>query len=170
MTRREQVIVILMVAAILYGAYALFTQKAEKADLPDQNTALQEANVTVMAAAAALAAPSEDKARRYIIAQADESWPLDPFFKYSPIKEKPKTSEAEQAVAQLLETEVDIVYTGYITAGNRILAIINGVEYEAGEKLPESGLTIVSITRKDVVIGKEGSSVRKVIPLEETEF
>ena len=171
MTRREQIIVVLMILAVLYGVYALFaTQGAGTEAMPDMEAQLQEANKAVMIVASSIKPPPEEKANQYTIAQADQAWTLDPFFKLAPVKEQTKETVSEQDVASMMDGEIGLNYTGYIMAGGRILAIINGVEYQAGEQITESGLTIVSISKEDVVIGKEGSSAKKVIPLEQTEF
>jgi len=161
---------ILMALAILYGAYSLVAEKGGKAGGSSQDMEIQAANAAAITAAASLAAPPEEKANAYIIARADSAWALDPFFKEAPLSDQPSQAEDEQAAQKMMESTVNLVYTGYITAGGRMLAIINGIEYEPGERITESGLTLVSIARNHVVIGKEGSSVRRVLTLEQTDF
>jgi hypothetical protein len=53
--------------------------------------------------------------------------------------------------------------------GSRHLAIINGTEYEAGEKLEKKGFTVGKIYPNRVIIVLRGGKVKHSIPLEETQ-
>lgn len=65
----------------------------------------------------------------------------------------------------------DIVYSGYIRVGQKIYAVLNGVEYARGDELAEGGYTIQSIDKNLVVLertdGSTGRKLTKRVPLVE---
>jgi hypothetical protein len=51
--------------------------------------------------------------------------------------------------------------------GNRNLAIINGIEYEKGEKLPDGAHIVEEIHPNRVVVGMQGNKKKITVKLEE---
>ena len=51
--------------------------------------------------------------------------------------------------------------------GDHSLAIINGIEYEAGDELDFGGHIVKSISPKRVVVGPAGDATNFILPLEE---
>ena len=63
-----------------------------------------------------------------------------------------------------------MLYTGYLRMGDKRLAIINGMEYEAGDILEPDGFIIRSISPRRVVIAPPGAKKNTIIlPMEENE-
>jgi hypothetical protein len=63
-----------------------------------------------------------------------------------------------------------LVYNGFIELGSKRLAIINGQEYEAGDKLNPGGFTIKSILpTRVVIVSAQGEGAPIVLPLQESE-
>ncbi|MBF0528314.1 MAG: hypothetical protein HQK55_03395 [Deltaproteobacteria bacterium] len=172
MSVREKIIVGIMFAALAVGAFFLLRPKSmEQIDLrPDTikkhleevtqfvDTAKQTVNQEI---AGQVDAP-------YVVMRAKTKWPSDPFLDRAVASafeaEKIKTESPE-----LTDKDLGLVYTGYLIAGSRILAIINGVEYEVGDKLQREGDYVIrSVSQTEVVIGREGSTLKVVIPLEDT--
>ena len=60
-----------------------------------------------------------------------------------------------------------IVYSGFLNMGSQNLAIINGIEYEKGEKLPDGGHIVEEIYPNRVVFGIQGSKKKITVKLEE---
>ncbi|MEG6505737.1 hypothetical protein [Nitratidesulfovibrio sp. 1201_IL3209] len=50
----------------------------------------------------------------------------------------------------------DIAYTGYVAIGNSVLAILDGLEYRAGETVADTGYVVKSITPGKVVLASPG--------------
>lgn len=50
----------------------------------------------------------------------------------------------------------DIAYTGYVAVGNSVLAILDGLEYRAGETVADTGYVVKSITPGKVVLASPG--------------
>jgi len=63
------------------------------------------------------------------------------------------------------------VYSGFIKVGQRVLAVINGIEYACGDKLAEGGYVVQSIDKNAVVLeradGSTGRKYTKRVPLVE---
>jgi hypothetical protein len=59
-----------------------------------------------------------------------------------------------------------MTYSGFLEIGAKRLAIINGMEYEAGDKLG-GGITITSVLPNKVII--TSSQGELVLPLQESE-
>jgi hypothetical protein len=56
----------------------------------------------------------------------------------------------------------DLVYSGYIKIGQKIYAVINGVEYALGDELAEGGYMVQAIDKNSVLLERtDGSSGRK---------
>lgn len=86
----------------------------------------------------------------YLISRAEADWTRDPF-----------RAESAKAVEDT-ETDSDakapeLVYSGFIRAGNRFLAVVNGMEYRVGEMLNELGYKVEKITPSQVVLRTEAN-------------
>lgn len=56
----------------------------------------------------------------------------------------------------------ETVYSGYIKIGQKIYAVINGVEYARGDELAEGGYVVQAIDKNSVLLERtDGSSGRK---------
>lgn len=57
-----------------------------------------------------------------------------------------------------------IVYSGYIKIGQKVYAVINGVEYARGDELAEGGYVVQGIEKTNVLLERtDGSTGRKFI-------
>jgi len=56
------------------------------------------------------------------------------------------------------ESQAQLVYSGFIKAGSRLLAVINGIEYGVGDALAEGGYTLKAIDRNFVLLERTDSS------------
>jgi hypothetical protein len=164
MTNREKIIVGVAVLALGYGAVQVLLPRGNvESSLQPQNQ--EELNAFITKVADATRAGT-DASGAIVIAKAEATWKQDPFI------EIPKAKAAETTTARSKETPrpSNLAYNGFIELGSKRLAIINGQEYEAGEKLNPGGFTIKSILPTRVVIvpaQAEGASI--VLPLQESE-
>ncbi|MEW6267025.1 MAG: hypothetical protein AB1641_28455 [Thermodesulfobacteriota bacterium] len=174
MSSREKVIIALMAVAILFGGYNfLFTKGSDQKQAGPAlvKKSVDEARQLVSEVTVSLTKESISPLdARYVIARASAAWPGDPFLE----RQTAIIFETEKIKAEAPEItnkELGLRYTGYLSAGAKNLAVLNGTEYEEGDKLEREGNFIVkSITPTQVIIGREGSAARIVVPLEETEF
>ena len=63
---------------------------------------------------------------------------------------------------------MNVSYTGFMQMGDKKFAIIDGLEYTAGDELVQGGFEVRSITPRQVVIVSTDRSKKKFIfPIEE---
>jgi hypothetical protein len=97
--------------------------------------------------------------------KAQIEWKQDPLLQI-----EPKMSLEEKEARQPLVLESKILYTGFLQMGDKRLAILNGIEYEIGDRLDPDGLIVRDIYPNHVVIGSPKAKSKKVIlPMEEIE-
>lgn len=164
MTNREKIIVGLAALALGYGALELLLPRANVAPaLKPQSVEGLNAFIGKVADATRVGAAETGA---IVIQKAETAWKQDPFLEIQ------KAKAAEPAATRPKETArpPSLAYSGFIELGSKRLAIINGQEYEAGDKLNPGGLTIKSILPTRVVIEPApGEGAPIVLPLQESE-
>lgn len=163
MLNRERVIILLMIIAVIYGAYSLMFATGEEPSAQGSKEKMMELKNFVVDAATHLSSETISAADTYIIAQAEKAWPESPFLRSGSIL----TSQPFASKAKVTRESVKMAYTGYLQTENSLLAIVNGMEYETGEQLRETGYYIKSISPHKVVIGIEDNPKTIILPLDE---
>ena len=165
MTKREKIIVGLAVLAVAYGAVELFLPRVDSA--PPKLTQSSEGLTAFIAKVAEVAKPGTGSTGAAILEKAETAWRQNPFMKIQkpppPPEQVSEKKAPEKATARL-------AYSGYLDMGGRRLAIINGLEYEAGDKVEPGGLTVKSILPNKVIMvytQKQGNPI--VLPLQDSE-
>lgn len=159
-SKREKTIITLAVLAALYaGGQFLFSGKSQDAD----RSGVEEkpAEEFMMEVAQSLAVNRLTETEKTILEKAEAPWPSQPFVQTgSPSEARSDTpSETSGAAAGSFS------YTGCIEAGNRRLAIINGTEYEVGDQVADSLLTVRGISFEQVTL-ENGEGTRYMVPLQ----
>ena len=157
-----------MVLTLAWGAYSLFfSSQPQSAQFSSNSKGLEQLNTFITKVATTTKAGlSETEA--YIIQQAESEWEQDPFVSVETTRE-PQFFEKKAAV-EPIKPDYQISYTGYMKMGDSRLAIINGMEYEVGEKIEPGGYLIRTITPKQIVLDStKGKRKRFVLPLEDTQ-
>jgi hypothetical protein len=63
-----------------------------------------------------------------------------------------------------------MIYSGFLQMGQKRLAIINGMEYETGDRLEPGGFLLKSISPTRVVIAPRGKKSKSIsLPMEDSE-
>ena len=164
MTNREKIIVGLAALALSYGALELLLPRANVAPAP-QPQSLEGLNAFISKVADA-ARVGTAEAGAIVIQKAEAAWKQDPFLEIQKSKAPESTATRPQETARL----PNLVYNGFIELGSKRLAIINGQEYEAGDKLNPGGFTIKSILpTRVVIVSAQGEGAPIVLPLQESE-
>ena len=166
MTTREKIIVALMLLAVGYGGYTFFLAG------PPKGTAIESAGDRELAALNLFITKVADKTKNslskeqaYVLQKAQIEWKQDPLLQI-----EPEMSQEEREKRQPLVLKSKILYTGFLQMGGKRLAILNGVEYEVGDRLEPDGLILRDIHPNHVVIGSPDVRSKKVIlPMEEIE-
>ncbi|QTA86856.1 hypothetical protein [Desulfonema magnum] len=164
MSTREKIIVICALLAVVYGAYSFFPRTSPPVPVGNSETKSEELNKFVLEVAGKLANKDFSNFDNYILEQAAGQWKEDPFLASGlSVESEPPVVKAEK-----LARELSLTYSGYLIMGNKILAIINGMEYEVGEALAGHGECIVrNISPLETEIGIKGSKEKIIIPIEE---
>jgi len=102
----------------------------------------------------------------YIIEHIPAKWTKDPLLK---TKNEFKFDEAGRVAEEASAQKLGITYSGFLQMDNKSLAIINGMEYETGERLRQSGYVVGAIYPTRVIILTRGGKQRISIQLRDTQ-
>ncbi|MBC2713343.1 MAG: hypothetical protein HGJ94_20800 [Desulfosarcina sp.] len=154
MDRREKIIVSVMAATMLLGGYLYFIPGTTDGRRGVEN---QPAAPNLDFTQEIIRKFKEDTSLvrdLFTIRSAERKWGKDPF-----LKNDASLSDTQQRKAKV-EAPVPngprskLNYTGFLEAGSTRLAIINGIEYEAGESINREGYYVRRIRPHQVEIGK----------------
>jgi hypothetical protein len=164
MTNREKIIVGLAALAVSYGAIELLLPRAKVASVP-QPQSLEGLNTFITKIADATRLGTAE-ASAIVIQKAEAAWKQNPFLEIQKAKATESTAVRPKETVRL----PNMVYNGFIELGSKRLAIINGQEYEAGDKLNPGGFTITSILPTRVmIVSAQAEGAPIVLPLQESE-
>jgi hypothetical protein len=159
MNKREKIILVVMLIALLGGAATYFSGPSTSIQSSGAANGIDLTNVKALSAQ--LIADVKKEAltdnERYVLDQAAADWSEDPFVVRSltPLHQTGGGSGMRPA---------DFSYSGYLDAGNRRLAIINGLEYMVGDQLEFGGLVVKNIDPEKVVLEDMGKRGQLTIP------
>ena len=160
MSKREKIIVGLMVLSLIYGFYIFFIEPAPKKGHAVTNSKLDAFNKFI-SNIAVLTKDGLSEIDAYIIQNIGSKWTKDPLF-------RTKGGGPFNTKGELIpDSPGGITYSGYLQMGKRNLAIINGMEYETGDPLDQGGLIVGPIYPERVIIFVQGGKRKFAIPLEE---
>jgi hypothetical protein len=162
MTKREKIIVFLMVISLVYGFYVFFLEAPAQRPHAQTASKLDTFNQFI-SKIADMTKDGLSEIDAYIIENISAKWTKDPLLNTR--KDNPYIT----VKGEIPEVLKGITYNGYLQMGSRHLAIINGTEYEAGEKLEKEGFTVGTIYPNRVIIVLRGGKEKHSIPLEEAQ-
>ena len=153
-----------MVVSVIFGIYIVFfespRQTATVSPAADRELEVLNTFITKVAEQTQ-SGPSKEQA--YVLNKAQSAWKQDPL-----IQLETKKVEVDTGPDPVLDAKVQ--YTGFLQMGDTRLAIINGMEYEAGDQLEPGGFIIRRILPNHVVVVPPGKNKKTMIlPMEETE-
>ncbi|MBW2570217.1 MAG: hypothetical protein JRE47_12865, partial [Deltaproteobacteria bacterium] len=139
MSTREKIILCFVILAAGYAAYNFLADTPKRIHVETEEElidlkkltadVIEEVNKAILT-----------KTEAFIIGQAVAEWKRDPFLKPGP----PVKFRSENGQPELSAEELSFIYSGYLEMADRKLAIINGIEYKAGEMIINGGGYIVS--------------------------
>jgi hypothetical protein len=170
MTKREKIIVGLMLLTVVYGIYTVFFERrgnVGSAPAFSSTNELENLN-TFIAKVAETSKAGLSEPDKYIIARAEAEWKQDPLINVELTNQPESEIQKSKAVTKAVIPNLKVSYTGFMQMGDKALAIINGMEYSAGDELEQGGYVVRSITPSQVVIVSIGDGKQRfVFPLEE---
>jgi hypothetical protein len=163
MTKREKIIVGIMVLTVGYGAIELLLPRSKTGTAAPAAQGTESLSVFIAKVAdAAKSAASESSA--LIIQKAEADWKQDPFMVIRKPPPPPADSRSAKEAARAIP---NLAYSGFLEIGSKRLAIINGMEYEAGDRVNPGALSIKSILPNKVIMTSSQGEI--VLPLQESE-
>ena len=129
---------------------------------------LGELRTVITSLAANLSAESLSKSESYIIGMVNTEWEGNPFLDILPEKTSvsrdmiPVEKEAEAQKSMLRFT-----YSGFLSMGDRSLAIINGLEYAIGDWIDEGEYILDQFGTTEAVLKNKKSNKTVVVPIHE---
>lgn len=163
MSKREKIILGLVLLAFGYAAYNFLASTPKHAHVETEEELIDLKKLTVDVIKNVNKAILT-KSETFIMAQAEAEWKRDPFLKPGLFVK----FGGENGQAGVLAEELSFTYSGYLEMADKKLAIINGIEYKAGEMIVNGGGYIVSsISPTKTVLELTGGKNMIILPLEE---
>jgi hypothetical protein len=162
--QREKVILIAALVAMIYAAYVLFFSAAPLLTVGNPEKQLKDVRAFALDISTRLAKGDTSSTDIYIVTRAATEWDKKPFL----ISEHPIDTGRPTAEADVPGQTVPFTYTGYLKVGDKILAVISGMEYEIGETLDSGGYRIRDISMAHVIIEKSDDKTILMLAMEET--
>lgn len=154
---------------ILYGVYFLFIEP--KMGITEEYKGKQNPELTafMMDIDKKLGGGLHAEFYAALTKRAEDDWLTDPFYDattYGGLTAVGKSFDKDYKVSKK-----DFVYTGFLGIGDKEVAIVNDMEYEAGEviELEVGKYFLESIHPTKIVIGKEAGQKFLEIPIQEME-
>lgn len=141
-SKRERMILGLTAAAVIWGARVLMPTPAKDSQ-PAANAKMTAVKEFISGLGALIKEHSPPEKIIYAIRAAETEWGGDPFS---------ETHEKATATTPAAKPAEEFDYSGYLEMNNRRLAVIDGVEYEAGDLLEGDGFKVKDIFPHMVVV------------------
>jgi hypothetical protein len=162
---RQIVILAVMAVAVLYGAYEILGPRlGMKSPGMKPETDVKK---FVADATTGITADVAGELEVYAAVRAETPWGRDPFMDRAAYAEYAALQEGALKAKAASGKAITFAYTGFLEAGKRRVAIINGVEYVVNEPLVEEGYVLRAIDNKKVVIEKKVEGVKFDVLIQE---
>lgn len=150
LSKQQVIILLIMVLAILYGAYT-FSPLLTKKIVRNITGKEEDLNTFITGLNNDLSKSYPTMADSYIINSAETEWKRDPFTFRGVSKAKSIAGGSGKKAA----ASATFNYTGFVETGNKKMAIINGFEYGPGDSLEKEGFVVEQIYPARVIIRNE---------------
>ncbi len=164
MAKREIIILCVMSIIVLYGLGSFIFGGSGKKTAPSSVLNPAELKSLTSEIATAMSEDVLSPGQAYAIARADAEWLRNPFYEKKAYGEMLKYKETAKSGADAGK-KITFNYTGYMEAGGKKIAIINGAEYYAGEVLEEQGYILRAIFPDKVVIENKSEMIKSEVPI-----
>jgi hypothetical protein len=155
MTRREKIIVSIMAATVLLAVYLylgpVMTGSRLGVEKKPDASAFEFAQKVIQK----LKEDTTLTKDLFTIRSAERKWEKDPFLKNDTMLSDTQQREVTDDATGTADTQMNLVYTGFLEVGTQRLAIINGIEYASGEAIDGQGHYVRRIHPHQVEIGKQ---------------
>jgi hypothetical protein len=161
MEKRQVIVLCITAVVVLYGAFNFIFQGPAKTTASSPVRKASEFRTFATDVTIGISKEVISPVEAYAINRAETEWLRDPFYDKKTYRELLKVKESSKSVSD--EKKSTFNYTGYIEYNGKAMAIINGVEYSAGEALEESGYVLRAISPGKVIIENKADRDRSEI-------
>ncbi|MFA4915121.1 MAG: hypothetical protein WC560_00440 [Syntrophales bacterium] len=166
LTKQQILILSVMAIVICYGAYDFFIASRAKNAPVDMAAKSSDLGAFVSDITAGITGNQLSAVDAYIVSRAETQWKNNPFYLNKYFRDwvtlKGK-AEADSGPG----SEAKFSYSGYLEMNRKKIAIINGIEYAAGEPLEIEGYVLKEIYPDKVMILNERREAEFAILLQE---
>jgi hypothetical protein len=162
LNKRQIIIIIIAVMALLYGAYTLLSSGKEQKDIKKSDS-VEKSNYISSITSELIKNPL-NLTDAYIVSRAEADWGKNPFWEKGSYKE---WANRDDAKTKKDDPAAKIIYSGYVDVGKKKMAVINGLEYSVGDKLEIAGYVLKKITALKVVISNKNTGSELEITIQE---
>jgi len=165
LTTRQMIILSAMVVVIAYAAYDFIIAPRAKRDIVDVGEKSARLDSFINEITMYMPKGSRSAFDTYLVTRAEAHWMRDPFYErksyreWVKVKEPAKTGSGAQ--------KISFNYSGYVNMKDKKMAIINGIEYEAGDPLEVEGYVLRGVYQNKVVIENVKSKSKFDVLLQE---
>jgi hypothetical protein len=156
MKKSETIIVSLVFIAAVYGivdfSLARHRKEAASVEAKTDSQGLTELNTQI----SALAANTNSKFDQ-LAASINEAWPETTFVLKQAVFGHKEVDPAKDTALNDLQTQANqLLYSGFLSMGTDLIAIINGMDYKIGEQV--NGFTIIKITQESIQLTQKDAT------------
>jgi hypothetical protein len=169
LTTRQFVILGVMLAAVLYGAYDFFLAGRKSSATGNSVKQAVDMGTFITGITANLGKETASPPDAHMIKRAETPWLRDPFYERKSYRKLTVADKPVQAgsVATFAVEKSKFNYTGYLDMGSKEIAIVNGSEYVSGDALDVAGYVLNGIYPDRIVIYHTENRRTFDIPLQE---
>lgn len=152
--KRELIFISLAVVALIYGVVDFGIRSINKKSLPSGGGKVEtSATFSLITEELGASAASQQETRGLEILNAvSVVWPEGIFAEITSFVDHEKEEEA------LTLADKALIYSGYMTMGEKIFAVINGIEYRIGDII--EGFFLKKIDPLEIIMEKNGRPMR----------
>ena len=156
-TRQQIIILSIMAVVVLYGVYNFFIASLEKTAPLDVKAKLTELEAFVVDVTANITKGQLSAADAYAVGRAETEWKRDPFYERKSFRDWVAFNEPKAGGGS--KSGPSFNYSGYLEMNKKKIAIINDVEYKAGNPLDIEDYVLQQIyPDKVVIVNKKNGS------------
>ena len=167
MSKREKIIVGLMVVAALYGGYTFLFSGSAGGKKKSYGQPQVGVNDLVAGLIKRIQGADTTAADTEILEKSSAQWQKDPFLVVKKSRAPEEETEKEPEIIARGDLTGSFNYSGYMEMGKNKLAIINGREYEEGDQLAIQGAALKKISAGEVHIYVDAKKGVVVVPIDE---
>lgn len=148
--KRELIFISLAVVGLVYGAVDYFMRSKIKSTPTGGEGVMAEATFSLISEELNAGASSKHEANAMDILNAVSAvWPENVFVNVASIEDDEELEKGTPALE-----DVAIVYSGYMNMGEKLFAVINGIEYRIGDLV--EGFLVKEIDPMEIIMEKNG--------------